>query len=164
MSSWYTFSLFLHLVGIALWLGGIAFFLVVFGPAVHDLQPGLGIRTLDRGRVSLEAISWTAIGLLLITGIVNLILQNQAIRAPQGSFYTTLLAVKLFFFAAMLLHHCLQVFKYAPKIAALTAQLPRGADAWPEPLLTYWRKWFLLLKINAALGPIVTLLGLALVK
>ncbi|MET0501715.1 MAG: hypothetical protein ABW172_09375 [Candidatus Binatia bacterium] len=164
MTSWYTFSLFLHLVGIALWLGGIAFFLVVFGPAVHDLQPGLGIRTLDRGRVSLEAISWTAIGLLLITGIVNLILQNQAIRAPQGSFYTTLLAVKLFFFAAMLLHHCLQVFKYAPKIAALTAQLPRGADAWPEPLLTYWRKWFLLLKINAALGPIVTLLGLALVK
>ena len=164
MTSWYTFSLFLHLVGIALWLGGIAFFLIVFGPAVHDLQPGLGIRTLDRGRVSLEAISWTAIGLLLITGIFNLILQNQAIRAPQGSFYTTLLAVKLFFFAAMLLHHCLQVFKYAPKIAALTAQLPRGADAWPEPLLTYWRKWFLLLKINAALGPIVTLLGLALVK
>lgn len=164
MSSWYTFSLFLHLVGIALWLGGIAFFLVVFGPAVHELQPGVGIRTLDRGRISLEAISWTAIALLLMTGIVNLILQNQAIRAPQGSFYTTLLAVKLFFFAAMLLHHCLQVFKYAPKIASMTAQLPQDADAWPEPLLTCWRKWFLLLKINAALGPIVTLLGLALVK
>jgi len=164
MTSWYTLSLFLHLVGLALWLGSIAFFLVVFGPAVHDLQPGVGIRTLNQGRISLEAVSWTAIALLLITGIVNLILQDQAIRAPQGNFYTVTLAVKLFFFFAMLLHHCLQVFKYAPKIASLTAHLTASADSWPEPLLTYWRKWFLLLKINAALGPIVTLLGLALVK
>jgi hypothetical protein len=31
-------------------------------------------------------------------------------------------------------------------------------------LLTHWRKWFLLLKINAALGPVVTLLGVALIK
>jgi len=164
MTSWYTLSLFLHLVGLALWLGSIAFFLVVFGPAVHDLQPGVGIRTLNQGRISLEAVSWTAIALLLITGIVNLILQDQAIRAPQGNFYTVTLAVKLFFFFAMLLHHCLQVFKYAPKIASLTAHLTASADSWPEPLLTYWRKWFLLLKINAALGLIVTLLGLALVK
>ncbi|MGB7946667.1 MAG: hypothetical protein WCH75_03195 [Candidatus Binatia bacterium] len=164
MTSWYTFSLFVHLVGMALWLGGIAFFLVVFGPAAHELEPGVSMRTLDQGRIYLEAVSWTAIALLLITGIVNLILQNQAIRAPQGHVYTLTLVVKLFLFVAMLVHHCLQVFKYAPKIASLTTQIPRSADSWPEPLLTYWRKWFLLLKINATLGPIVTLLGLALVK
>ena len=164
MTSWYSFSLFLHLVGMALWLGGMAFFLVVFGPAVHELQPGIGIRTLDQGRISFEAVSWTGIAILLLTGIVNLILQREAVSAPQGSFYTTVLAVKLFCFAAMLFHHCLQVFKYAPKITALTAQLTRGADSWPEPLLTYWRRWFLLLKVNAALGPLVTLLGLVLVK
>jgi len=70
----------------------------------------------------------------------------------------------VFLFGAMLVHHCLQVFKYAPTIARLTEQLPQSFDAWPEPLLTYWRRWFLLLKINAALGPIVVLLGLALVK
>jgi hypothetical protein len=62
------------------------------------------------------------------------------------------------------IHHALQVFKYAPKIKSLTAQLPAYTDAWPEPLLTHWRKWFLLLKINAALGPVVVLLGLALAK
>ena len=39
MTAWHTLSLFFHLVALALWLGGIAFFLVVFGPAVHDLQP-----------------------------------------------------------------------------------------------------------------------------
>ena len=72
MTSWYTLSLFFHLVGLALWVGGIVFFLVVFGPAAHDLQPGAGNRTLNHGRIALEAISWAAIGLLVITGMINL--------------------------------------------------------------------------------------------
>jgi hypothetical protein len=46
----------------------------------------------------------------------------------------------------------------------LTKQLPLNAIAWPEPLLSHWRRWFLLLKINAGLGPLAVLLGLALVK
>jgi putative copper export protein len=162
MTFWYTFSLFLHLVGMALWLGGIAFFLVVFGPAVHDLDPRIGMRALNQGRISLEAVSWAGMALLLITGIINWVLRTQAMNAPQENFYPIVLSVKLFLFVAMGVHHGLQVFKYAPKIASLTAHLPAGADSWPEPLLTYWRKWFLLLKINAALGPIVVLLGLAL--
>lgn len=164
MSSWYTLSLFFHLVGLCLWLGGIAFFLVVFGPAVHDLQPDLGIRTLNHGRFSLEAVSWVGIGLSLISGIVNVILRNQEPSVSSGHFYTIVLTVKLFLFIAMVVHHCLQVFKYGPKIASLTADLPAVTDSWPEPLLTHWRKWFLLLKINAALGPVVTLLGVALIK
>ena len=61
-------------------------------------------------------------------------------------------------------HHCLQVFKYGPKIASLTAQLPAVTNSWPEPFLTHWRKWFLLLKINAALGPVVMFLGIVLIK
>ena len=146
MTSWYTLSLFFHLVGLALWVGAIAFFLVVFAPAVHDLQPGAGIRTLNHGRISLEAISWVGIALLLVSGITNLILRS------------------LLLFVAMVFHHCLQVFKYGPKIASLTAQVAAVTDSWPEPLLTHWRKWFLLLKVNAALGPVVTLLGVALIK
>jgi hypothetical protein len=82
----------------------------------------------------------------------------------QGRFYAITLSVKLFFFFAMLVHHCLQVFKYAPQIAALTAQTPADAMVWPEPLRAHWQKWFLLLKLNTGLGPIVVLLGVALVK
>ena len=163
MSSWYTLSLFFHLVGLALWLGGIAFFLVIFGPAVNDLQTGIGIRVLNHGRSSFEAASWVGIGLLLISGIINLILRSQE-SAPSDHFYTIALSVKLFLFVAMVIHHCLQVFKYGPKIESLTADLPAVTHSWPELLLTHWRKWFLLLKINAALGPVVTLLGLSLIK
>jgi uncharacterized membrane protein len=162
MSSWHLLSLWLHLIALAFWLGGIVFFLVVFAPAVRELNPGMGIRALNQGRINLEAISWAAIALLLVTGIINLILRKQG--GPDGQFYTIILSIKLFLFFAMVVHHCLQVFKYTPIIAALTEKISPETDSWPEPLLSLWQKWFVLLKINAGIGPIVTLLGLALIK
>ena len=162
--SWHALSLLLHLVGLALWLGGMVFFLVVFGPAAHKLRPGIGVRTLNQGRIALEAVSWTAIGLVAITGMINLILGREGAGASQGEFHTITLSVKLFFFFAMLVHHCLQVFKYAPPIAALTAQTSAQTMVWPEPLRAHWQKWFMLLKLNAGLGPIAVLLGVAMGK
>ena len=132
--SWYALSLLLHLVALALWLGGMVFFLVVFWPAALKLSPGIGVQTLNQGRIALETLSWTAIGLIAITGIINLMLASDGAGASQGEFYTITLSVKLFFFFAMLVHHCLQVFKYAPPIAALTAQTPAETMVWPEPL------------------------------
>ena len=150
----------IHLIALALWLGGIVFFLVVLGPAVHELEPKLAIQTLNQGRIGLETVSWIAIGLLLASGIFNLVLRSQG--ASPGQAWGILLGAKLFLFAAMVVHHCLQVFKYAPVIAGLIRHLPQDPAAWPEPLLSQWRRWFFLLKINAALGPIAVLLGLAL--
>jgi putative copper export protein len=164
MSVWYSLIMLLHLIAVALWLGAIVFFLVVSGPAVNELDTGIAIKTMNQGRIGLENISWTAIALLLISGIANLILRNQSAAVPPSDFYTIVLSVKLFLFGAMAMHHGLQVFKYAPRIAAMTAELPAGTLVWPEPLLSCWRRWFLLLKINAGLGPVVVLLGMALVK
>ena len=164
MNSWHTLSLLLHLIAAALWLGGILFFLIVFAPAVNQIRPALGIPVLNRGRIALEVLSWAAISLLLITGIINLILHSQSEGAPQGEFYTVTLSVKLFLFFAMLVHHCLQVFKYGTRIASLTAEAPAGTGFWPAPLRALWQRWFVLLKINAGLGPIVTLLGIALIR
>ena len=164
MTTWYSLSLMLHLVAVALWLGGIVFFLVVSGPAVHELEAAIAIKTMNRARIGLEMISWSAIALLLLTGITNLFLRNQASAPTTSDSYGILLSAKLFLFGAMAMHHGLQVFKYAPRIAALTAELRPNTTEWPEPLLAHWRRWFLLLKINAGLGPIAVLLGLALAK
>jgi putative copper export protein len=153
----------LHLAAIALWLGAMVFFLIVMGPAAHEMETSIAIRTLNQGRIGFEAISWTGIGLLFVTGIANLALRNPAAGTPDTA-YMILLGGKLFVFLAMTVHHCLQVFKYAPSIAQQTAAVDPSETAWPEPLLSDWRRWFLLLKINAGLGPIVVLLGLALVK
>ncbi len=62
MTRLHSLSLLLHLLALAMWLGGIAFFLIVFGPAVHELKPVLGLRLLNRGRMTFEALSWTGIG------------------------------------------------------------------------------------------------------
>lgn len=164
MATWYSLSLSVHLIALALWLGGIVFFLIVLAPATQELEPRNAVKTLNQGRMGLETLSWIGIGLLLLTGIFNLALRLPAMGASPGGSYLVLLAVKLLVFGAMVAHHCLQVFKYGPAIASLTAALPQTLSAWPESLLSHWRRWFLLLKINAALGPIAVLLGLALVK
>jgi putative copper export protein len=164
MTRLHSLSLLLHLLALAMWLGGIAFFLIVFGPAVHELKPVLGLKLLNRGRMTFEALSWTAIGLLFLTGILNLVMRSQMTGAHLGNVYLTILSVKLLLFLAMLVHHALQVFKYGPKISALTNNAAITIDSWPEPLRTHWQKWFMFLKINATIGPIATLLGLALVR
>ncbi|MBM4262622.1 MAG: hypothetical protein FJ145_14475 [Deltaproteobacteria bacterium] len=164
MNVWYTLSASLHLVAIALWLGGIAFFLVVYGPAVHQLEPNIGIRALHRGRLAFEKLSWLAIIVLLITGIANIILRSHASNLPLAPSYMLGLSIKLFLFLAMVVHHCLQVFKYGPQLAALTERAPTHAMVWPEELRAQWQRWFTLLKINATLGPIVILMGLMLTR
>jgi putative copper export protein len=164
MSLWHSFTLLLHIIGLALWLGSIAFFLIVFGPAVHDLEPAIGIKVLNHGRIAFEAVSWSAIALLLVTGIAALVLQSQMTGTHLGRPYVVVFSIKLLLFVAMLAHHFLQVFKYGPKIVALTSQADAQSSIWPQPLRTQWEKWFMLLKINATLGPIITFLGIALVK
>src|SRR5574341_1397055 len=144
MTTWHTLSLMLHLIGFAVWIGGMVFFLVVLGPAVHELEPGIAIRALNRGRRGFELISWIAIGLLFVTGVANLALRDPT--AAAGNAYMILLGAKLFLFLAMTVHHFLQVFKYAPRIAAQTADVSQSTGAWPQALLADWRRWFMLLK------------------
>ena len=159
-----TLATLIHILAVALWVGAMVFFLVVLGPSVNALEPRIAIQTLNRGRIGFETISWIAIGLLLLTGVFSLVERVSASTIPTGEFYTVILTVKLFVFGAMLAHHFLQTFRYAPTIAKLTSELPESANHWPEALLAQWRRWFLLLKFNAALGPIAILLGLHLLK
>jgi len=154
----------IHIIAVALWVGAMVFFLVVLGPSVNALEPRIAIPTLNRGRIGFETLSWIAIALLLVTGVFNLLQRFSVSTFATGGFYSVILTIKLFVFAAMLAHHFLQTFRYAPAIARLTSELPELSNHWPEGLLGQWRRWFLLLKINAALGPIAILLGLNLIK
>jgi hypothetical protein len=119
---------------------------------------------MNQARSGLEIMSWTAIGLIVVTGAFSLVARSQMNAAPPDQVYLYTLGAKLFVFLAMAVHHCLQVFKYSPAISSLTRQVPLNTIAWPEPLLSHWRRWFLLLKLNAGLGPVAVLLGLSLVK
>jgi uncharacterized membrane protein len=163
MSLWHTASMLLHLIAVALWLGGIVFFLIVVRPAINEIDTGDAIRAINQGRISFEAISWAAILVLLVTGSLSLLWRYRAAGA-LGGFYWAAVSLKLMLFIAMVLHHTFQVFKYGPRIGALTDKVPLDRQLWPEDLREQWKKWLTLLKINATLGPIVTLMGLILMR
>ena len=162
-TGWQLLSYTLHLASLILWLGSMVFFLVVFAPAVNQLEAGTAVRVLDRGRKHFEALSWAGISGLVVTGIVNLILR-QTSGPGAGEFYALGLAIKMILFGAMIYHQALQTFKSGPVIAAMTKTTPEDALSWPEPLSAQWQKWLTLLKINATLGPIGTVMGLVLLK
>ena len=160
-----TINQWIHLISFSLWIGSIFFFLFVFAPAVRPLPHHTGIVLLNQGRRNFQTASWIFIGLLLLTGIVNFILRGRTdglTLLTLGSTYSLFLSTKLFFFLAMVVHHCIQVFKYSPKIETLTAQTPAEISRWPDNLQNHWHRWFLLMKINGVVGPLVLLLGLGL--
>jgi putative copper export protein len=126
MDGWLTLSALLHLVALALWLGGGIFFLAVFGPAVRQLDPSVGVQLLNRGRHYFEALSWIAITLLVLTGIVNLILRSQASTQPLAQSYLVALSINSVVFSnagAPLLAG----FQIRPQLSALTGKRPPAA-------------------------------------
>jgi putative copper export protein len=155
-------NLWLHIVSMAVWVGAMAFFLFVFGPAVKSLAPADGIRALNHGREALQTLSWIAVHLLFLTGVLNFFFRLTAGGVHPETGYYGILGIKLALFFAMSFHHFLQSLKYAPRIASATAAAEPAAASWPEPLTAVWKKWFMLLKINTALGALVLFLGLAL--
>lgn len=162
-TGWQLLSYALHLASLILWLGSMVFFLVVFAPAVNQLEAGAAVRALDHGRRRLEALGWAGIGALVITGVANLMWAPTS-EPGAGEFYVIGFAIKMILFGAMIYHQALQAFKYGPAIAAMTRATPEGALSWPEPLRAQWQKWLTLLKINATLGPVATVMGLVLLK
>lgn len=153
-----TLTFWLHVSSASVWVGAMVFFLCVFGPAVGRLPPAHAMAALDRGRRSLELLSWVALPLLLITGAVSPLFRGgyEAVLLRPG--YRWLFWLKLLLVIAALLHHCLQAFRYGPQLGG-----PAGdAASSPESLQTPWRKWFVLLKINTTLGLIIIILGLGL--
>jgi uncharacterized membrane protein len=146
----------------ALWIGAIFCFLFVFAPAVKGLPSATAIPLLNQGRRNFQAFSWLIITLLVLTGIANLVFSGKAAGIAPGSTYTMILGLKLFLFLAMVLHHSIQAFKYAPRIESLTALVPPGSENWPDTLLAQWNRWFILLKINGTLGPLILLVAVGL--
>jgi hypothetical protein len=154
-----TLSSTLHLISVGAWVGLMLFFLFVFGPVVRQLSPGAGIAALNRGREYFQGISSILIVAILLTGVISFAARTrQGLSSDSG--FTWILGLKIFLFCAMSVHHVLQAAKYSPRLTELTAQAVPCSQAWAEPLVSLWRRWFLLLKMNAALGAFALLLGL----
>jgi putative copper export protein len=148
--------LWLHLLAAMTWIGGLVFQVLVVFPTLARVAP-TGARA--RFALSLEArfrvILWPAVGLVLFTGLVNLMNVWYATVVTAGSLvpaFVPLLSVKLALVVGMIAVQAVQQFVIYPRRVAALRDVSAGLQDVPLPLRT-WQRLALLLY--------GTLLGLA---
>ena len=148
--------LWLHLLAAIIWIGGLVFQVLVVFPTLAWAAP-----TAERLHfaLSLEArfrvILWPAVGLVLFTGLVNLMNVWYATVVTAGSISPTfipLLSVKLGIVVGMIALQAVQQWLIYPRRVAALSSVSASVQDMPLPFRT-WQRLALLLY--------GTLLGLA---
>jgi uncharacterized membrane protein len=148
--------LWLHLLAAITWIGAVVFLVLVVFPTLARSAP-TGERL--RFALSLEArfrvIVWPAIGLVLFTGLVNLMHVWYVTVVTAGNISPTfvlLLSVKLGIVLGMIVLQAVQQLLVYPKRLAALSETAAGVQDMPLPCRTWQR---------LALVLYGTLLGLA---
>ncbi|MEO0250564.1 MAG: DUF4149 domain-containing protein [candidate division WOR-3 bacterium] len=163
--SFHYFSVWLHLVTVAAWLGGMFFLVFVLMPILRhpEIQPTRTILIAQLG-LRFRVFGWVCFAFLFLTGLYNL----TALRYGwQGVLNATLwhgkfgrvLMEKLSLFGLVLIVSALHDFWVGPRAIAFLQQSPTA----PEALK--WRNWAAWLgRINFVLGLLLVAWGLRLVR
>lgn len=161
----YLFSVWLHVLSAAVWIGGMVFVGAVMVPLIRrpDLSgvaPSLIRLTGSRFR----AIGWVALSFLLFTGVFNAAYRGVewddlwAAAFWQSSF-GLLLGHKLFFFLVIVLLSAWHDFFVGPRATSLWQSNPAAPEA-----LRLRRRASWIGRANLLLALIVVALGVALVR
>jgi copper resistance protein D len=164
--SFQVFILWLHLLGVVVWIGGLCFQLLVV-PAVLQHMPS-AVEQL-RSRLSFDirfrSVMWSAVGLVLLTGLYNVMNLLYATTLAGGrlpSAFVQRLSIKLLLVVLMLLLHAVQRFVMHPRLVTGLTQLPADTRALPDNLLKLQRLSQLLSMLIVGIAVIVLLLGVLL--
>lgn len=158
------FILWLHLVGVAVWFGGLVYQLLVVNPSLNRAtsvreQLRLGLRLERRfGRVL-----WIAVGLVLLTGFYNVMNLLYTITLAGGALpptFTRILGMKLLLVGIMIILQAVQQLGVRPKRIALFQALLPEAIKLPAPLLALNRLSRFLQSGTIFLAGVVILLAL----
>jgi putative copper export protein len=136
MRTLYLLNVTLHVLAALLWVGGMLFLGLVGAPVLRRVDPpALRARLFgDLGR-AFRPVGWGAIGVLLLTGVLNLwfagVLRGGQLATPAfwAAPYGRTLAWKLAAVAAMLAGSALHDFVLGPRAGRLDAGSPAAARA-----------------------------------
>lgn len=138
--------LFLHVLAVLTWVGGLIYQVIVVAPVVGkgiasaaSLRLGLGCEARFR------AVMWSAVGVALFTGLVNVMNVWNGLRqvgASLPSAFASLLVIKLLLVAGMIVLQAGQQFVVYPKRLGLAAQVTPDAVAFPADLVVWQRRAF----------------------
>jgi copper resistance protein D len=152
--------LLIHVLAAIIWLGGMFFISLVLVPSVRKLEPPIKrteILSATARRFSL--VSWTAILVLLITGVINSVNRGITIDLISSgkvfsSHFGMILTFKVFLVIVMILISAIHDFILGPKLIKLT-ELDRPSPDSAKSLGKKRKVVSWLARINAFIGIIV---------
>lgn len=161
--SLYWISVSVHVLAALFWLGGMFFMALVAAPLLRQVEPpGLRAELFRSLGARFRTAGWVAIGLLLVTGLLNLQLRGllRADVLGDGAFwatrYGTMLAIKLTLVAGMVTISAVHDFSHGPA----ASRLQPGSDG----ALRARRKAAFYGRVNAALGILLVLAAVRLAR
>jgi putative copper export protein len=162
MSGYYV-SVTLHLLAALLWLGGMFFLAAVGAPILRRVEPPALRAELFRALgVGFRRVGWVAIGLLVVTGVLNLQLRGLLSLDLWGTSefwegaYGRALLVKLVTVTMMILLSAVHDFALGPAASRAGAGTPRALA------LRRWSAW--IARINALLGLVLVIAAVRLAR
>ena len=160
---WYYLNVTVHLLAAMYWLGGMFFFALVGAPVLRGIDPpDLRARLFQRLGERFRTTGWVAIGILLVTGTLNLEFRGMLSWDVLGAagFWTTpfgrALGWKLVAVVAMLCASAFHDFVLGPVASRGDARSPEAARS--------RRRAALLARANALLGLVVVVLAVRLAR
>jgi uncharacterized membrane protein len=158
--------LWLHLLGVVVWIGGLVFRLLVVLPALGRLRSQVEQVRLGLGLdVQFRTVMWPAAGLVLLTGLYNVINVLYATALAGGSVpaaFVRLLSLKLLLVALMLVLLGVERFAIHPRSVVLLTSLSAGVTELPDALRKLRRLSRLLRILVLLVALVVLLLGVLL--
>ena len=138
--------LFLHVLAVLTWVGGLVYQVGIVAPLV-----GRGIASAASLRIGLgcearfRAVMWPAVGIVLFTGLVNVMNVWNGLRQVGASLptpFASLLVAKLLLVAGMIVLQAVQQLVVYPKRLSLAAQVAPDAVVLPADLAVWQRRAF----------------------
>jgi copper resistance protein D len=161
MRNLYLLNVTVHVLAALFWLGGMFFLAIVGAPVLRRIQPDeLRARLFSELGLAFRRAGWVAIGVLLVTGVLNLYLAGTLASLGTAGLWRTpygaALVWKLAAVAVMVLVSGVHDFVLGPRAARME---PGSAEAVRSRSRAAW-----LARINALVGLILVFAAVRLAR
>ena len=129
----YNLVVLIHVLAAIIWLGGMFFIAIVMVPVLRMLEPPqIRIEVLSSTARRFRVVSWIAIIVILVTGVLNAINRGVTLQAiSTGELFSTyfgkILALKLTLVFAMLVLSAIHDFILGPRLIELLSSSSPGS-------------------------------------
>ena len=159
MKALYLLSVWLHILAVVTWLGGIVFLSLVLVPTLRRPEyRGILAPLVEQTGARFRRIAWLSLGLLVITGGFNLMYLGFE-GSDWGSPFGRTLGLKLLLVTVILGLSVLHDFIIGPRATALYRENPNA-----ERARRLWKQAGWIGQLNLLLALVVVALGIMLVR